>query len=115
MPILTVNPKLSDVQRYVAELEVERGFSDQDAITKCLLLGEEIGELFKAVRKQQDLSIDPNSVVDSVANEIADVLVMLCSVANRLNVDIENAFREKEELNKTRVWSGGTSKVSQSG
>jgi NTP pyrophosphatase (non-canonical NTP hydrolase) len=42
---------LADVQTYVSQLEVERGFNDESVMQKCLLLGEEVGELFKAVRK----------------------------------------------------------------
>lgn len=34
-------PTLRDYQDYVVDLELERGFSDQNAIEKCLLLGEE--------------------------------------------------------------------------
>lgn len=38
------------------------------------------------------------------AEEIADILIMLCAVANRLDVDIEKAFRDKEALNHKREW-----------
>ena len=51
MPTLKESPTLKDFQQYVNELEVERGFEKDSAIIKCLLLGEEVGELFKAVRK----------------------------------------------------------------
>ena len=105
MPQLKEHPELSDIQRYVAELEDERGFADQDVLQKCLLLGEEIGELSKAVRKQLHMSIDPTAQVSSVAAELADILSMLCSVANRAGVDILQAFLVKEEINKTRTWS----------
>jgi len=105
MPILKDRPTLQDLQRYVVELEKERGFSDQPLLPKCLLLGEEIGELFKAVRKQQKLKIDNKSDVGSVSEELADILIYMCSIANRLDIDLEQAFRRKEEVNKTRVWS----------
>ncbi len=58
MPELKVNALLKDFQKYVAELEQERGFSKQNAKDKCLLLGEEIGELFKAIRKVDGIGID---------------------------------------------------------
>jgi NTP pyrophosphatase (non-canonical NTP hydrolase) len=44
---------LDDLQRYVAEMEEERGFSHVDVVQQCLLLGEEVGELFKAIRKHK--------------------------------------------------------------
>ena len=104
MPILKNNPALSDFQKYVEELEVERGFSDQSARDKCLLLGEEIGELFKAIRKAEGLKIDKTSTVGNISHELADVLIYLCSIANRFNIDLEEAFIEKEEINKNRSW-----------
>lgn len=105
MPDLRANPTLNDIQQYVSELERERGFADQDVLQKCLLLGEEVGELFKAIRKRQQMSIDPNSKVSHVGDELADLLIMMCSVANRMDVNLENAFRTKEEVNKYRKWS----------
>ena len=100
---LPQNPTVQDFQKYVDELETERGFKGQDATQKCLLLGEEIGELFKAIRKHQtNLKVDPNSKVGSVEEELADVLIYTCAIANKLNIDLEKAFREKEEVNKKR-------------
>jgi NTP pyrophosphatase (non-canonical NTP hydrolase) len=103
---LKESPRLKDFQDYVKELETERGFEKQDVIQKCLLLGEEIGELFKAVRKMQSISIDKqNSKITTVEEELADILIYLCAIANRYNIDLEEAFRKKEEINKDRVWS----------
>jgi NTP pyrophosphatase (non-canonical NTP hydrolase) len=96
---------LSGVQRYVAEMEEERGFSHRTVIQQCLLLGEEVGELFKAIRKQQNLTVDPRSRIDNVEEELADVLIYLCAIANRLDVDLEDAFRKKEARNEERVWT----------
>lgn len=101
---LKEKPTLKDYQEYVNMLEVQRGFIDQDVIVKCLLLGEEIGELFKAIRKSKNIKIDVNANVGTVKEEIADILIYLCSIANRFDIDIEEAFREKEEINKKREW-----------
>lgn len=104
MPTLGNKPTLKEVQEYVQELEKERGFSETSVIQNCLQLGEEIGELFKAVRKSEKLKIDQNSVFTSVEEELADIIIYLCSVANRYNIDLEMAFRNKEEVNKKREW-----------
>lgn len=98
------NPTFSDYQQYVKELEIQRGFESQNAIEKCLLLGEEVGELFKAVRKASKIKIDVNSNFGSIDEEIADILIYLCAIANRYEIDIEDAFRKKEEVNKKRLW-----------
>ena len=105
MPSLNQKPTLSDFQQYVRELEEERGFTDLNIVQECLMLGEEVGELFKAVRKSENITIDNNSKFGSVEEELADVLIFMCSIANRCGIDLEKAFREKEELNKNRVWS----------
>ncbi len=101
---LKVNPTLVDYQEYVKELEIQRGFANQNALEKCLLLGEEMGELFKSIRKATNLKTDINSNIGSINEEIADMLIYLCSIANRFEIDIEQAFREKEEINKNRKW-----------
>jgi NTP pyrophosphatase (non-canonical NTP hydrolase) len=101
---LKENPTLRDFQLYVEELESERGFSEQSARDKCLLLGEELGELFKAVRKIDGLSVDKNSNFSNISDELADILIYILAIANRFEIDLEDAFRKKEEINKKRTW-----------
>ncbi|AHW59329.1 NTP pyrophosphatase, house-cleaning of non-canonical NTPs [Draconibacterium orientale] len=97
-------PQLADFQKYVTALEEERGFATQTTIDKCLLLGEEVGELFKAVRKSEGLLVDSNSDFSEIADELADIFIYLCAIANRKGIDLEAAFRSKEEKNKLRKW-----------
>lgn len=92
-------------QEYVREMEIERGFDHEDALQKALLLGEEMGELFKAIRKvSKNMKIDETSKVGTLEEEFADVFIYLCSIANRFNINLEEAFCKKEEYNKTRIW-----------
>lgn len=101
---LKENPTFMDYQEYVKALEIQRGFASQSALEKCLLLGEEMGELFKAIRKTKKLKTDINSEIGTINEEIADMLIYICSIANRFEIDIEQAFRKKEEINKNRIW-----------
>ena len=96
---------LPDIQHYVAEMEKERGFADRGVIDQCLLLGEEVGELFKAVRKSEHMSVGTTSIVGTVDEELADILIFVCAVANRYGIDLNEALRRKEEHNEQRVWS----------
>jgi NTP pyrophosphatase (non-canonical NTP hydrolase) len=107
MPHLPADPTLGVVQDYVRKLEEERGFAGNTLQQEALLLGEEVGELFKALRKQQNMAIDAKSVVGGVDEELADVLIYICAIANRLGVDLETAFRDKERINSERVWATG--------
>ncbi|MCK5021830.1 MAG: pyrophosphohydrolase [Candidatus Pacebacteria bacterium] len=97
------NPTIKDFQQYVLDLEKERDFN-QEIFENCLQMGEEVGELFKAIRKNINMSIDSNSKISSVEEELVDVLIFVLAIANRFNIDLEKAFREKEEINKKRVW-----------
>lgn len=105
MPSLNQKPTLNDFQQYVRELEKERGFTDQTVLQRCLMLGEEMGELFQAIRKEENMKIDHNSKFGSIEEELADIFIFMCSIANRYNIDLEKAFREKEEINKKRIWN----------
>lgn len=87
-------------------MEEERGFTHEDVVTQCLLLVEEIGELYKAIRKSHtNMGVDINKTYNfDIPGEVADIIIVLTAVANRLGVDMEKAFRDKEEENKQRTW-----------
>lgn len=103
---LKPNPTLGDIQAYVREMGKERRFDHENVLQQCLLLNEEIGELMKCVRKgHANMRIDNNKTYEfDTAGEIADILIVLTSIANQLGVDMEQAFRNKEETNKKRDW-----------
>ncbi|WP_434739500.1 MazG nucleotide pyrophosphohydrolase domain-containing protein [Micromonospora sp. SH-82] len=104
MQTLARTVTLPDLQQYVVDMEEERGFAGRTVLDQCLMLGEEVGELFKAVRKHQQLPIGTTSVVGSVDEELADILIFLCAVANRYGIDLGDAVRRKEEHNEGRTW-----------
>ena len=102
---LKEHPTLKDFQEYVLKMKQERGFNTTDKFYECCLLAEECGELISAIRKtSKNGSIGTGSVAGNVAEELADVFIYLCSLANMHNIDLEQAFREKEEKNKQRTW-----------
>ncbi|MBQ7285945.1 MAG: pyrophosphohydrolase [Alphaproteobacteria bacterium] len=105
MQELRSSPTLSDFQRYVMEMKQERGFNTTDKFYECCLLAEECGELISAVRKNNKKgSVGSGSQIGNVAEELADVFIYICSLANMHGIDLEQAFRNKEEINKTRTW-----------
>lgn len=102
---LKSNPTLKDFQEYVLQMKQERGFNTTDKFYECCLLAEECGEVISAVRKNsKGGSVGSGSKIGQIAEELADVFIYLCSLANMHNIDLEQAFREKEEINKKRVW-----------
>ncbi len=98
------NASIKEVQAYVKHVLRERGFEDETLIEKCLLLGEEIGELYKAVRKANGVKCDENSKFSNVEHELADILMYTFDIANKFGIDLEDAFHKKEEINKNRSW-----------
>lgn len=96
---------LAQIQDYVAKMEIERGFSESTLVEQTLKFAEETGEVCKAVRKQAALSLDPNSTVGGIGEELADVLIYLAAIANRTGVDLSQALRDKEAINETRTWA----------
>lgn len=103
--VLKDNPTLRDFQQYVVEMKQERGFNTTDKFYECCLLAEECGEVISAVRKNsKNGSIGSGSKVGDVAEELADVFIYICSLANMHGIDLEQAFRDKEEKNKQRTW-----------
>lgn len=102
---LKKNPTLKDFQNYVLAMKQERGFNTTDKFFECCLLAEECGEVISAIRKNsKGGSIATNSAAGNVAEELADVFIYICSLANMNNIDLEQAFRDKEEKNKRREW-----------
>lgn len=101
---------MADYQAYIAALETKMGWEKVDLIHNCFLMGEEVGELFKAVRRVNrfydqdgDLALEPERR-GHVAEELVDVFNYLLAIANRLEIDLEKAFIDKNSHNQTRTW-----------
>jgi NTP pyrophosphatase (non-canonical NTP hydrolase) len=101
---------MSEYQRYIHALETQHGWLKVDLVHNCFLMGEEVGELFKAIRKYNRLfdegqTTPPDAARAHVAEELVDVFNYLLAIANRTGVDLEEAFRQKNALNQQRTWT----------
>ncbi len=77
--------RISEAQKLIREIYGER--DRRRGLDRTVIhLGEEVGELFRAIR---------GSNPSSLKEELADVLAWLLSVADLLNVDLEEAFRAR--------------------
>ena len=95
---------LPRIQDYVRRMEAERGLDHQDLRSQCLKLGEEVGELCRAVRKLLGSPQDPSGRTADVGDEAVDALILLMAIANRCDINLEDAFRVKENRNESRAW-----------
>ena len=108
-PTLPERPTMADFQRYIHGLEAFHGWLDVDLVHNIFLMVEEVGELAKAIRKLNKLFPEGAPPAEDAARahvgeELVDVLNYLLAIANRLDIDVEAAFRAKNAANLTRRW-----------
>ena len=105
---LSDESSINEIQSYIKEVMEVRGFNKEKSSDKILLLVEEVGELAKAIRKnEKKLGIDKTKEYNysSIESEIADVFIVLLSICDILNIDLLKVFLDKEEENIKRIWS----------
>lgn len=101
---LKKQPTLSDFQEYIRKMVEERGFEKETVPEIFMLFLEECGEFAKAARKIQNIKSDKKSENFHLADEAADVFIYLLDLCNKFDINLEKAFRDKEEKNKMRKW-----------
>ena len=105
---LSDKSSINEIQSYIKKVMEVRGFNKEKSSDKILLLVEEVGELAKAIRKnEKKLGIDKTKKYNysSIESEIADVFIVLLSICDILNIDLLKVFLDKEEENIKRIWS----------
>jgi NTP pyrophosphatase (non-canonical NTP hydrolase) len=105
MAELNERPTLGDLQRYMADICEERGWTKDSPSEKFVLFVEEVGELAKAMRNAAGLYEEQaKQSAFALEEEFADVLSYLLDLANCYQVDLEAAFRAKDRINQGRTW-----------
>ena len=88
---------MADYQTYIQKTCEERGWDKRTSLEKMLFLTEEVGELAKAVRKEYGTyGYDKPQDTTHLAEEL---------------VDLDQAFRDKWNVNDTRDWTGDYGKA----
>ncbi|EDY34543.1 MazG nucleotide pyrophosphohydrolase domain family [Aciduliprofundum boonei T469] len=75
--------EIKEAQKIIEDIYGEKD-RERGVYADLVWLGEELGELFKAVRESK-----------GIEEEVADVFAWLLSVANVLGIDVEEAFKMK--------------------
>ena len=118
LPDIPTGATIMEWQNYVRKNVLARGWDRASDLEVFLLFSEEVGEFAKAFRRYrklfaerviEDRAADLSSVDDSQAKaqmseELADILSYLLDLAGRLDIDLEAALIQKEEINRTREW-----------
>ena len=105
MNTLPEKPTLNDYQLFIKEFCTEKGWDKNNHLEIFLLFMEEVGELAKAMRNADKLYQEEGKTTGfELEEEFADVFNYLLDLANYFKVDLETAFRNKNEINKNRKW-----------
>lgn len=107
MAMIKENPTLRDLQQYQEDVCRERGWDKATHLETFLLFTEEVGELANAIRYQEKIftAKGKTQAPDQLEKEFADVFSYLLELANHYQIDLEKAYRYKEELNSHREWN----------
>jgi len=100
-----VSQDIKALQAYIWQKNIDRGFSEESAERKMLMLTEEVGELAKAVRQHIGMGFSETTSKSEAAEELADVLIITLGLASTLKIDIFDALIKKENKNDKRKWS----------
>lgn len=85
---------LKELHALMVDQLVRRNFYPVDEQEVILRIGEEVGELYEAIRKK--------SKKKAIAEELVDVLWNLMRFCELKKIDLEDAFLEKLAFNETR-------------
>lgn len=92
----------SEFQQYVKSFSESKGFDTSTIEQRMLYLMTEVGELSKEVLS---ISFNPDAErKENLGFEMYDVVWNIFDLANKLDIDLEQAFRRKLEINEDRTW-----------
>ena len=100
-----MNKPLKELQELMVEQLKRRGYYPKEEKEVLLGLGEEMGEVFEAVRENQS--------EEDLSHELVDVLWNLLRFCELRKIDLEKAFIEKLEKNEKRPLTGTVTDISQ--
>lgn len=96
---------LYEIQKYIETVALARGIDKVSLPNEVLMLSEEVGEVCKAVRQFVKTSPnDKHSKQRELAYELADVFIVLLNICIKSNINLHDAFINKEFINHSRKW-----------
>ena len=95
---------LREIQNYIWQKNIDRGFSKESAERKMLMLTEEVGELAKAIRGHIGMGFSETTSKNEAAEELADVFIITLGLASTMDIDLLDSLHKKESKNEKRTW-----------
>lgn len=102
---INANSNLNEIQSYITKMMKANGFNNTSLELFCYLT-EEVGELAKEIRKtENNMDIDiSKEYVSCLKHEIADIFIYLLAICNYYDINLLDAFKDKEKINLDRIW-----------
>lgn len=101
---ITDSDSLQEIQKYIWQKNIDRGFSEEAPEKKLVMLMEESGELAKAIRQTIGMGFSETTKMTDIKEELADVQIILLGLASTMNIDMLEAVHQKEAKNSKRSW-----------
>lgn len=96
---------LADLQAYISEQCIKRGWDKRTDLERMAMLTEEVGEVAKEIRRHQGrMGYKKPENTDHLAEELIDALNFIVDIANSNKIDLEKAFKTKWDAVQTREW-----------
>ncbi|HEX2038027.1 MAG TPA: pyrophosphatase [Chloroflexota bacterium] len=100
---------IREIQEQARELRASKGWPDAPAEERALSLvaevGEAVQEVLHLVRGRGRLpESEVNEVKGRLGLELYDVVWNVCDLADKLGIDLEQAFAHKAATNRERRW-----------
>lgn len=98
---------IRDIQDFHRSLDKEKHF-DTDIIRNIAYLTAEVGETMNAIRTLNKANTVPEieEAKKQLSFELADCLAYIAKLANYVDVDLQEAYKIKMEINTSRNWKG---------
>ena len=108
MPTIPADVTLSNMQAYSKELVDYKNWNGVSGAELTMLMSEEMGEVAKEVRKLHFEQGDQAHHQQELGHELVDVLAYICRLANMYDVNLEQAYKEKNMviLNRDNAQAG---------
>jgi NTP pyrophosphatase (non-canonical NTP hydrolase) len=91
------NISITKLQKYVKQFD----FNPDKKMDYFLKLSEEVGELAETIRKDLRFK-DTGNIKGTIEEELCDVLYYVVAIANVYDIDLEENFRFKDEMNQLK-------------
>lgn len=95
-----MNTTINYLQKYIKA----KDFNPEQKEQYFLKLSEEVGELARAMRKNQRMT--DNQVKETIEEELWDVIYYALAIANTYDVNLEEVIPLKEKLNNEKYHTG---------